>query len=80
LVLLKFKVPFFPERYVYDKEEEDKDQEETKKCNYPPTVIIYGSQGIAVPCLLVYKPWEKETLLAPIQGEVYAPQPAKPIF
>jgi hypothetical protein len=65
LVLLKFKVPNFPLRYIYDKEEgEDKDEEEKKRCNYPPTAIIFGSNGEAVPCLLVYKPWEKETLLA----------------
>lgn len=75
MVPLLFKIPQFPEKYVYDKEED-------LEFDYPPTVLLYGLNGVVRPCLIVNNQWKEEHVLNETK-KLEAPsmfgEPAKPL-
>ena len=54
--LMKFKVPGFPNRYLYD-------TEETDEYRYPTAGLIYSAAGVLKPFVIVNHKWKKHTLL-----------------
>jgi len=53
---MKFRVPGFPDRYLYD-------NEETEEYPYPPAGLIYSAAGVLKPFVIVNHKWKKHTLL-----------------
>ena len=54
--LMKFRVPGFPDTYLYD-------TEETDEYPYPPAGLIYSAAGVLKPFVIVNYKWKKHTLL-----------------
>jgi hypothetical protein len=60
---MKFRVPGFPDKYLYD-------DQKTDVYPYPPAGLIYSAAGVLKPFVIVNHKWKKHTLLhdIPKQG------------